>query len=144
MEVTIQGAKIDTTLISYNDGLNYGRFSDDTEKLPYEIAIAKDDFIKLLEKDYTAIKEEIKQDDIAQNETSEFTNTNYCGLIELLNHPEDLQEIFSTYLDRILFEKLFTNSKEVIYVINSTATIVHKNKIIYISGNIYSPKEKQV
>lgn len=143
MQVTIRGTKIDTTLISYNDGLNFGRFSDDTVIIPYEIVLEKGNFIKHLEKEYNTIKEEIRLDDVTQNETSGFTNTNYCSLVELLNHPEDLQEIFSTYLDKILFEKLFKNANSVKYIINSTATIVHKNNIIYIRGNVYSFKEQQ-
>lgn len=136
MKVLLQGIETNKKQVTFNRGLNFGRFNGRSTKA-YEIHISEIEFINLIEKEYDEIRDEIELDDKAMSETSHFSNTNYCSLTELLKYESDFEAIVTTYLDRLLFAKLFTESTESKYVINSTDAIkVHDNLIIF-KGKIF-------
>lgn len=139
MNVFINQSEINKKLIAVNRGLNFGRF--DFEGLVidhYKIVLSQQEFIKLIEIDYNEIRDEIKLDDELQKETSEFSAINYCSLSELLaTNGDGLFSIVTTYLDRILFDKLFPVSNNGHYIINSTDSVVLVNDKIEIAGRTY-------
>lgn len=114
--------------LAYNDGLNFNRFYKDSTIRSYEVHINKHDFINLLEPHYNIVKEEIKQDDLKHNDSSDFSEVNYCSLSELLNKPNHLKEIFTSYL-RDFFFKDFTFHQKNQFFINSIDEIVVEKDI---------------
>ncbi|PLX14425.1 MAG: hypothetical protein C0598_01325 [Marinilabiliales bacterium] len=140
MKVLLNDAEIDKTLLTLNDGLNYGRFDIDNILIDnYKIIISIKEFIQLIEKEYFEIRDQIQLDDEQYNDTSEFSSINYPSLDELIiKFPQHLQEIFTTYFDKIFFAKLFTNSNNPDFVINSTDKISIINGYFEISGRTYS------
>jgi len=126
---------------SVNDGLNFGRFYNH-KKIPFEIYLSKKEIIELIEKEYIEIRDEIKNDDRLYNDSSDFTNTNYCSLNELFNHESDMEIILKTYLDKILYAKIFNDNYRIKYIINSTSSLKIRDHSIVLSGNVYEIKNK--
>ena len=138
MKITINNSIVKNNTVSFNSGMNYGRFHD-IEAIPYQIEFEKVFFTELLEEIYTKVRDEIYEDDSKHNETSNFTDTNYCSFSELLTLNEGLQEVFISYLDRTLFEKtLSNNGTSFTYVINSTDSIEVVGDFILVKGKCFS------
>ncbi len=133
MNILLNGIEAKTELFTVNSGLNYGRFFEQQAER-YEVKINTSELVPLIKTEYNKTRDEIKADDQAYNDTSEFTNTNYCSLSELLTHEADFEEVMKAYLDRILLEKLFPDSEFNQYVINSTDSIKKTNNIVSIKG----------
>lgn len=138
MKVLLNLIEANIAFFSVNDGQNYGRFFD-TKTEAFEIQLTKLELIKLIESEYIAVRDEIKRDDEFENDTSDFTNTNYCSLTELLNHELDFEEIIKTYLHITLFKKIFPETTQKKYVINSTDSIKINNNIVSIKGRVFKP-----
>lgn len=136
MKVRINKNEINIDFITVNDGLNYGRFFNKNTK-DYEIQLSIKNFIELIEKEYIEIRDEIRIDDETHKIHSDFTNTKYCPLQELLKQPKDLEEIVKTYLDITLFTKIFNASSQNKYVINSTDSIQVTDKDVVIKGRVF-------
>lgn len=142
MKVYINDLEVDKSIINVNSGLNFGRF--DYEGLViahYKILLSSKEFTEAIEADYNSIRDEVKQDDRVQNETSDFTAINYGSITTLLQNKEALQEITITYLDKILFSKLFAESINSKFIINSTDSIEFKNGSIVILGRSYQKRQ---
>lgn len=138
MKVYINDLEVDKALISQNTGLNFGRFDFDGLLIDnYRIIIPYKDFIDIIEADYNVIRDEIKLDDEAQNETSSFTIINYGSITKLLENKQAMQDIITTYLSTILFSKLFAKSNNASFIINSTDMVEINNNKIEISGRSY-------
>lgn len=136
MKVLLNQIEVNKELFIVNDGLNYGRFFDNKTK-EYEIRLNDSEIINLIENEYNAVRDEIRIDDTIHNDTSDFSNTNYCSLTKLLEYESDFESIMKTYLDRNLFAKLFTETPNNKFVINSTESIcINKNEIV-IKGKVY-------
>lgn len=136
MKVYLNNVEVDKESLSVNSGLNYGRFFDANTK-EYEIRLSTSEIINLIENEYNAVRDEIKVDDHLYNDQSDFSNINYCSLAELLNHESDFESIMKAYLDRNLFAKLFTETLNNKFVINSTESIrINKNEIL-IKGKVF-------
>jgi hypothetical protein len=136
MKVLLNQIEVNKELFIVNDGLNYGRFFDNKTK-EYEIRLNDSEIINLIENEYNAVRDEIRIDDTIHNDTSDFSNTNYCSLTKLLEYESDFESIMKTYLDRNLFAKLFTETPDNKFVINSTESIcINKNEIV-IKGKVY-------
>jgi hypothetical protein len=136
MKVLLNDIEVKKELLTINDGLNYGRFFDRKTK-EYQIQFTKFEIIELIEKEYCAVRDEIKIDDQTHNETSDFTRTNYCSLSKLFDHQSDFEEIMKTYLDRALLKKVFTESSKNSFVINSTDLIEIKENIVTFTGRVF-------
>lgn len=143
MEVYMNEIAVDKALIDVNTGLNFGRFDNDGFLADnYHIILTFKEFIAAIEADYITIRDEIKMDDETQQETSAFTIIDYGSITALLENKQALQDITITYLDRILFSKLFTQTHNAIYIINSTEKVVANNDQIEISGRSYRKKSE--
>ena len=137
MKILLNNKKVDKSIFVVNDGMNYGRFFG-REDENYEFKISKSDILKLIEKEYNGVRDEIKLDDEIENDTSDFTNTSYCSLTELFEYEYDFEEIFKTYdLDRVLYGKVFPESSKTIYVINSTDTIKIIDDNVLFKGKVF-------
>ncbi|NVK51405.1 MAG: hypothetical protein HWD85_00615 [Flavobacteriaceae bacterium] len=137
MKIRLNNKEVDKSIFVVNDGMNYGRFFG-REGKSYEFQISKSNLLKLIEKEYNEVKDEIKLDDEIENDRSDFTNTNYCALIELFEYEYDFGEIFKTYdLDRTLYSKVFQESSKTIYVINSTDTIKISAEDVLFKGRVF-------
>lgn len=136
MKVLLNQIEVNKELFIVNDGLNYGRFFDRKTK-EYQIQLTNFEIIDLIEKEYCEVRDEIKIDDKINNDTSDFTKTNYCSLSQLLNHKSDFEEIMKTYLDKMLFKKVFAESAKKKFVINSTDSIIIKDDIITFNGRVF-------
>ena len=80
---------------------------------------------------------EVTADCFIVNDTSEFTNTNYCSLPKLLNHNSDFEAVMKTYLHITLFKKLFPELPKNQYVVNSTDSITIKDDMITFKGKVF-------
>jgi hypothetical protein len=137
MKILLNNKEVDKSIFVVNDGMNYGRFFS-REGKSYEFKISKSDILKLIEKEYNGVRDEIKLDDEIENDTSDFTNTSYCSLTELFEYEYDFEEIFKTYdLDRVLYGKVFPESSKIIYVINSTDTIKIIDDNVLFKGKVF-------
>ncbi len=136
MNILLNGTEVKRELFTINSGLNYGRFFDH-EAENFEVKIPTSELVPLIENEYNKARDEIKEDDQAYDDTSEFTHTNYCSLSELFTHEVDFEEVIKTYLDRILLEKLFPDSELNQFVINSTDSITITDHIISIKGRAF-------
>ena len=138
MNLLINDIEIETKFVTVNDGLNYGRFDGkELEISNYIIKISHQEFIDVIDDTYKTIRDEIRLDDVLQNETSEFSSTGYCCLPDLIHHSKDLKAIIITYLDRPLLEKLFVSNNKAIYFINSTDAVEIDNSHIKIFGRVF-------
>ncbi|GAA0878715.1 hypothetical protein GCM10009119_16830 [Algoriphagus jejuensis] len=138
MKVYINEEEVDANLMSVNTGLNFGRF--DYEGLVvsyYKIVLPTTAFIEAIEQEYTDIRDEIKLDDEEQKETSEFTAIQYGPISKLIENAQALRDVTVTYLDKPLFCKLFEQSDEGTFVINSTDLVEVVADRIEISGRCH-------
>lgn len=136
MVILLNGIEVRSNILMVNDGLNYGRFFKHETK-NYEIHLTNTEFLDLIENEYNLIRDELQLDDKANNDYSDFTNTSYCSLTKLLKHEIDFENILKTYLDIPLFKKIFTQSSENMYVINSTDSIKVNNDLVIFKGRVH-------
>lgn len=136
MKVLLEDVEVNKELFCVNDGLNFGRM-DELKPKAYHLQLSYHELFDLIEKEYVEIRDEIKQDDETYSDTSDFSEVNYCSLSELLQYPASFEEIMKTYLNRTLLKKVFNNSTNGAYVINSTDTIEILNDSILITGNVF-------
>ncbi|WP_139181101.1 hypothetical protein [Winogradskyella thalassocola] len=141
MKVLLNNIEVTKETLLVNSGMNYGRFYNHYTE-DYEIQLSTSEFIHLIESEYNNIRNEIKIDDQRHEDDSDFKSTNYCTLSELLVYKSEFEAIVKTYLDQILFDKLFSNSASNTFVINSTESVsVIENKVV-ISGKAYRLEPK--
>ncbi len=145
MNIFLDGVEIDKKLIWFNDGLNYGRFHDTPYK-KYELQLSRSEIMKVLESEYNEVRDDIREDDILSNDSSEFKIANYCSFSTLMNQSSHFEDIMKGYLDIPLFTKLFEYTRNCKFIINSTdSVVVEKNKVIF-HGRVFSlspPYSKQ-
>jgi len=137
LTILLNNIKTPIEKFSVNNGLNYGDFLNH-KTLDYEMHFTKNEIIKLIEKEYNDIRDEIKTDDEVYKDISDFTNTNYCSLSELLFYETDFEEIIKTYLQLTLFNKIFFNTSKNQYVINSTDLIIIKESTVIFKGKVFN------
>ena len=109
MKVLVNNKSISQDLISYNPGLNFNRFFNDSEIVPYELEVTKSYFLDKLNSFHNTVRAEIKKDDEKYKDSLNFREVNYPSLSELLQFPKQLKEIFETYLKDEFF-KNFINT----------------------------------
>lgn len=136
MKTFLNGIEVNNEIIVVNDGLNYGRFFDN-EIHEYELHLSKIEFKHLIEKEYNKVRDEIKEDDILNNDSSDFRNSNYCSLSALFHFEEDFHAIMECYLDIALFKKVYRDTDKSKYVINSTDAVRIENNTIIFKGRVF-------
>ena len=130
------------SLFVLNDGLGFGRF-EHHQKLMYEIEITAKEFISRMETTYQEVRDEIKADDEAYNETSDFSTVNYCSLQELIGHPKTFEEITKTFFIHPIFNVFLPYATHPRYVINSVDTILAETSNVQINGGAFEWNEKR-
>ena len=81
MKVLVNDVEANINSVTFNDGLNYGRF--DTEAInvfPYQFEISKNDFISLMSENYRQCMDEVKVDDEQFNDSSPFKKMGYVSI----------------------------------------------------------------
>ncbi len=137
-KVFVDNVEVPLEMITYNNGLNFNRFLEDTVIKSYRFYLSKEDFIEVVEPHYNAARDEIKLDDETYNETSDFKESGYCSFVELLEKPKYLYEIFDWYLRHYLFFTYVKNEKAK-YVINSIDSLTVGDQI-EITGKAFQKK----
>jgi hypothetical protein len=138
MKVLINGEEIEIEKVSYNHGMNYGQFHFKALEIDdYELILTKEEFVQAIESSYYRVREDIRADDIACNEESEFSRTGYVSLEKMFSYPAELESVISTYLDRGFFEKVLPLHIEQGYIINSTDVVTVSDETVSIKGRTY-------
>ncbi|UAB71459.1 hypothetical protein INR79_06085 [Vibrio sp. SCSIO 43132] len=141
MKITIDSIETLSRDITYNDGLNFGRFvSKEVQVYPYEYVISKFDFIDLMSGSYEKCVDEIMQDDLNYNEVSVFGKMNYSAIDDAFKYPRELAEVIETFFVRELFSKTLDYSSNKKFVLNSTESIEVDIEKIIISGRCFLNK----
>ena len=145
MKIAINGKNVDKFCVTANHGMQFGQFRNDALELDeYHLSLEKDEFVELFEQEFLQARDEIKADDIACNEMSDFTRSGYADLSAMFDFKEDLAEIISTYIQRKLFEVLLPLDIKAGYVINSIDSVEVTDNQIKIIGRTYRwPVNKQ-
>lgn len=139
MQFSINNTRTPTSEFTYNDGLNFGRFSEHCIVNNFQLILTKQEFLDRLNEVYNTIKKENLLEDKKYNETSDFSKTNYCTLQELLMQPKALFEIFNWYLSDDFFSEFAKNKAK--YIINKLEDLqVTADKVI-IFGKVRVKKE---
>ncbi|TDY13833.1 hypothetical protein [Meridianimaribacter flavus] len=137
MEVEINNLNIDVDKVGYNDGLNFGRFIENKEVVNYTLKLSKNQFLTVIEADYNQIRDEIKVDDEAMNDTSEFSEVGYCSLEDLFTKNAAFSDIVKTYLGRLLLEKVVIPQENPKYIINSIGGAKVEGNALIIYGKAF-------
>ena len=137
--VFVDNIEIPLEMITYNNGLNFNRFLEDTVIKPYRFQLSKQDFKEVLEPHYIIARDEIKLDDERYNETSDFKESGYCSFLEMLDKPKHLYEIFDWYLRHHLFFTYLKNESAK-YVINSIDSVIVGDQV-EITGKAFVKKQ---
>lgn len=145
MNIEINGKIVDSSSVTANHGMQFGQFRNNALTLDsYKLSVERSEFIALFEKDFIQARDEIKADDIACNEVSEFTASGYADLEKMFSFKQDLAEIISTYIERKIFEVLLPLEVKEGYVINSIDSVEVTDSQINIAGRTYRwPVNKQ-
>jgi len=138
MNIKINGKVVDSSSVTANHGMQFGQFRNNALTLDnYKLSIERSEFIELFEKDFIQAREDIKADDIACNEESEFTASGYADLEKMFSYKRDLAEIISTYIERKIFEVLLPLEVKDGYAINSIDSVEVTDSQINIAGRTY-------
>ncbi len=145
MNIEINGKRVESSSVTANHGMQFGQFRNNALTLDnYKLSIERSEFIELFEKDFIQARDEIKADDIACSEVSEFTASGYAGLEEMFSFKQDLAEIINTYIERKIFKVLLPLEVKEGYVINSIDSVEVTDSQINIAGRTYlTPVNKQ-
>lgn len=138
MNIEINGKIVESLSVTANHGMQFGQFRNNALALDsYKLSIERSEFIELFEKDFIQARDEIKADDIACSEVSEFTASGYAGLEEMFSFKQDLAEIVNIYIERKIFEVLLPLEVKEGYVINSIDFVEVTDNQINIFGRTY-------
>jgi hypothetical protein len=140
MEIYLNNQLSDQAIFTLNDGLNFGRFLEHNIVIEYKVVMDKVHFCHLLEGPYQQTLIEIKADDVKYNETSDFSEANYCSFQELLEKPEHLFSIVEWYFYKELFKE-FIGNPQFQYVINSIEDIKPIGDKVIITGKCFKRVE---
>ena len=143
MEIYVNNTLTDPSLVTYNNGLNFGRFLSHNKVLDYKIIMSKARFISLLETPYQKALDDIREDDFTYDETSDFTDIDYCSFEELLPNSEGLTAIVDTYLHHQLFHPLLQHSNFE-YVINRIDIIEVVEDDVHIIGKCFKKRNTMI
>ena len=145
MIIEINGKIVDSSSVTANHGMQFGQFGNNALTLDnYRLSIERSEFIALFEQDFIQARDEIKADDIACNEVSQFTASGYADLEKMFSYKQDLAAIISTYIERKIFEVLLPLEVKEGYVINSVDAVEVTDSQINITGRTYrTPVNKQ-
>jgi len=127
-----------TNLVTYNDGLNYGRFdSPDLKIHEYKIEIDREEFIRKIQDEFWDCLCEIREDDKVTGDSSPFKRSGYKPLSQMFEHPHELAECIAIWFDRYILDKFIGLKDTFDYVINSTDEIKVADTKVLLSGKCF-------
>ncbi len=138
MKITVDQQVVPAELVTYNDGLGYGRFDKgDIEVHSYSLYVDRESLIEKLHETYQVCCEEIKRDDAICGEPSSFQVMGYSSLREAFDHPEQLAEVITTYFQQDIFQSYLPGGEDATFVINSTDKVLATNDGVLIEGRCF-------
>ena len=141
VRVLIEGVEVEMESVTFNDGLNYGRFdSRNIDIYSYEFSLTKSEFISLMSASFQKCMVEIKADDEVYNDSSPFKEMGYVAIEDAFDYPEHLGEAMSTYFDRELYGKVLGSAKSSSFIVNSTEKVEINDERINIIGRCFRYK----
>ena len=103
MEFFVNQDLVEPTLVTFNDGMNYGqrqRFSED-EVFSFRMVVDRTEFLEKFRASFADLCREMKEEDEKDGDISkEFSAYDYKGLDAALDYPEALYEAFALYMMR--------------------------------------------
>ena len=139
MVIYIDGNRVDPTTVTYNSGLNYGRFDADGILVEsYTLVLDRDALINRLRSHYDRCVRELKHDDEITGERSELARLGWPTLDRLINYDDLFAETILTYLDRDLFSEFIQGQPTAKYVINSTERVELRGDNVLIVGRCFT------
>lgn len=133
-----------TNLVTYNDGLNYGRFdATDLRIHEYKIEIDGKEFIRETQDEFWYCLCEMREDDKATGDNSPFKRSGYKPLSQMFEHPRELAECIDIWFDRYILDKFIGLKDTFDYVINSTDEIKVTETKVLLSGKCFERKVVQ-
>ena len=138
MRLTVDNADVDLSLVTYNDGLNYGRF--DTPGLEihdYAAFFPHAEFVRLLSGTYAKCIAELKHDDEITGEVSALGAAGWPSIADLLGYSDLAVETIETFLDRDTFNAFGLDRPDAELVINSTDAVRVDADNVIISGRCF-------
>jgi hypothetical protein len=142
MKLCIDGKPIAPKLVTYNSGLNYGRFDrgEGLEVHAYELTLEKSELVESFAAQYAAVSEEIRRDDELVSDWSQFKGMGYVSLAEAFAFPELLAKAITVYFDRDILETCLPRPNDPQYVINSTDRVSVLPARIILEGRCFVPR----
>ena len=138
MRLTVDNTDVDLSLVTYNDGLNYGRF--DAPELAihdYAAFFPRADFIRLLSASYAKCMTELKHDDEITGEVSGLAVAGWPPLDDLLNRSDLAVQTIGTFFDRDTFRAFGLYRVDADLVINNTDSVRVDVDNVIISGRCF-------
>ena len=134
----IDGVVAKSDSVTYNDGLNFGRFDAPGLRIhKYKLQIDKDEFIREVQDEFRECLCEMREDDKATGNNSPFKRSGYKPLSKMFEHPHELAECIDIWFDRFILDKFIGLKDTFDYVINSIDEIkVTENKVL-LSGKCF-------
>ena len=144
MILYVDGIATNTNLITYNDGLNFGRFDTPGLRIhKYKLEIDKDEFIKEIQDEFWHCLCEVREDDKTTGDHSPFKRSAYKPLSQMFEHPHELAECIDIWFDRYILDKFIGLKDTFDYVINSTDEIKVTETKVLLSGKCFERKVVQ-
>ena len=140
----MDGEVAKSDLVTYNDGLNFGRF--DTPGLrvrKYRLEIDKDEFIREIQDEFWDCLRKVREDDKATGDNSPFKRSGYKRLPQMFEHPHELAECIDIWFDRYTLDKFIGLKDTFDYVINSIDEIKVTEMKVLLSGKCFEKKVVQ-
>jgi len=123
LRLWVDDQPISPQLVTFNDGLNYGRFYGvDAGLSSVRLFVERADLVRRFSKTFNAVSEELRIDDETYGDDSPFTGLRYAPLAAAFEQPEKLAEALR-FLDRDIFAIYIGHFDDCRFVLNSTDTI---------------------
>jgi hypothetical protein len=120
----VDGEALEQALLGTNDGLNYGRFdAPGLEVHAYEVRVGIDEVLAAMSADFDKLVEEMRTDDLLDDEPSALMRMGYPTMRDAFAHPDDLREVIRIYMHREILWTFAPFSERSDYIINSTDEI---------------------
>lgn len=138
MRLTIDKTDVDRSLVTYNDGLNYGRFDfPGLEIHNYAVFFPQADFIRLVSTDYLRCMDELNDEDEFAGEVCPLAAAGFPPLDTLLTNFALAADTIKTFLDRDTFAAFGMLNSTADLVINSTDSVYVDSEYVVINGRCF-------
>ena len=138
----LDGAPVDRAILGTNDGLNYGRFdAPGLEVRRYELLASAEEVIAAFSSAFTVLVEEMRVDDLRDDEPSALMRMGYPTLREAFRWPRELCEVIDIFLDVEILSFFAPFTAESQLVINSTDEVRIDDLGLHIVGRCFRRRQ---